>query len=235
MDPTEELVFEHLAYRGYANIVYEPNGNVPPDFRVDNNIAIEVRRLNQNHFNGTATKGLEEVAIPLWNKVEKLVGSLGAPMDGESWFVSFRFTRPVESWKTLKPVLRNALQTFAQSTNKQKGLIAESKGFEIDVFRASKPHATMFVMGGYFDKDANGWFLPKMKVNIQYCASEKYQKIAKVRPEYTEWWLALVDHIGYGIVDDLDREMLREQLSIEHGWDKILIIDMTDHKKWFEI
>ena len=66
MDATEKLVAKHLKHRGYANVVYEPDGNIPPDFLVDGTIAIEVRRLNQNHFDGPDAKGLEEVAIPLW-------------------------------------------------------------------------------------------------------------------------------------------------------------------------
>ncbi len=57
MDRTEKLVSEHLAHRGYKYVVYEPDGNIPPDFLVDGSIAIEVRRLNQNHFDGQDAKG----------------------------------------------------------------------------------------------------------------------------------------------------------------------------------
>jgi hypothetical protein len=234
MDPTETLVSEHLAHRGYTNVVYEPDGNIPPDFLVDDVIAIEVRRLNQNHFDGSDAKGLEKVAIPLWKKIKQLVGSLGAPVGGESWFVYFRFTRPVESWKTLEPALCNALQVFMQSVNKHKGTIAKGKGFELDVFRASKAHASMFVMGGCSDEESGGWLLSEMEMNIRHCASEKSRKVAKVRPKYPQWWLALVDHIGYGL-DNFDREMFRDQVSIEHDWDKILIIDPRDYRRWFEI
>jgi hypothetical protein len=234
MDRTEKLVSEHLAHRGYKDVVYEPDGNIPPDFLVDGSIAIEVRRLNQNHFDGQDAKGLEEVAIPLWNKIRSLVLSFGAPTCGESWFVYFRFTRPVEHWKTLEPTLRNAIQGFVQSQDKRKGTIARGVGFELDVFRASKPHASMFVMAGCSDRESGGWLVSEMETNIRHCASEKSRKIAKVRSKYQEWWLALVDHIGYGL-DDFDRQMFRDTVSIEHNWDKIVIIDPNDHRRWFEI
>jgi hypothetical protein len=234
MDATEKLVADHLAHRGYANVIFEPDGNIPPDFLVEGTIAIEVRRLNQNHFNGTDAEGLEEVAIPLRDRIKKLVSSLGAPTEDESWFVFFRFKRPVEPWKSLGPKLRQALETFITAPVKQKGIIAKTQGFELDVFRASKPHATMFVIGGYNDKESGGWLLSEMETNIRHCASEKSGKIAKVRHKYGQWWLALVDHIGYSL-DEFDREMLREQMSIKHDWDKIILIDPRDHTRWFEI
>lgn len=234
MDPTEKTVADHLAHRGYTDVVYEPDGNVPPDFLVDKGIAIEVRRLNQNHFDGLDTKGLEEVAIPLWKKIEKLIASFGVPTQGESWFVFFRFSRPVEAWKSLEPKLRKALQAFVDSPSKQKGTIANERGFELDVFRASSSHSTMFLMGGCSDNESGGWLLAEMETNIRHCASEKSHKIKGVRAKYDKWWLALVDHIGYAL-DDFDREMFRDQVSIQHDWDKILIIDPRDPTRWFEI
>jgi hypothetical protein len=216
------------------SIVYEPDGNVPPDFLVDGTTAIEVRRLNQNHYDGAQTKGLEEVAIPLWKKIEKLVKSFGPPTAGESWFVYFRFGRPVESWKTLEPKISAALQAFSQRADREKGAILADNGFEADVFRASKVHSTMFVMAGCSDNESGGWLLSEMETNIRYCASEKSRKISGVRGKYSQWWLALVDHIGYGL-DDFDREMFRDQVSIEHDWDKIIIIDPRDPTRYFEI
>jgi hypothetical protein len=234
MDATERLVADHLAHRGYTNVVYEPDGNVPPDFLIDGNIAIEVRRLNQNYFDGDNTKGLEEVAIPLWKRVSELANSFGAPTGNESWFVFFRFGRPVEAWKTLGPKLRRALEAFAASPSKQKCIIFKTKGFEVEVFKASHPDATMFVMGGCSDKESGGWLLSEMATNIRHCISEKSRKIDKVRSKYKHWWLALVDHIGYGL-DEFDREMFRDQVSITHDWEKIILIDPRDHSRWFEI
>lgn len=235
MDATEKHVNDHLAHRGFAGVVYEPDGNVPPDFLIDGRIAVEVRRLNQNHFTGSEAKGLEEVAIPLWNKIKQLLGKLGGPTRGESWFVHFRFSRPIEAWKTLEPKLRQGLQDFISDVNHSRRVVVEAQGIELEVIcKTSKPHSTMFVMAGCSDEESGGWLLAEMETNIRHCASEKSRKIAKVKSKYPEWWLALVDHIGYGL-DDFDREMFRDQVSVEHGWDRILIIDPKDHKRWFEI
>jgi hypothetical protein len=235
MDATERHVEQHLKHRRYVDIVYEPDGNIPPDFLLDGRMAVEVRRLNQNHFDGSDSEGLEEVAIPLWKRVRALVESFGPPTNGESWFVHFRFSRPVEPWESLEPKLRSGLQSFLSSSTKSRTVVARAPGFELDVFcRTSTPRATVFVMSGCSDRQSGGWLLAEMQTNIRHCATEKTRKIAKVQSKYPEWWLALVDHIGYGL-DDFDREMFRQQVSVEHSWDKIILIDPSDHRRWFEI
>lgn len=235
MDASEKISHDYFVHRGFKSIVYEPDGNIPPDLLLDESIAVEVRRPNQNYFDAAGAQGLEQVAIPLWNKVKALLTSMGPPSSGESWFVHFRYGRPVEAWKTLEPKLCAGLSSFMGSSRKGRVIVASGQGFELEVFcRTSNPHASMFVMSGCSDEQSGGWLLSKMETNIRYCASEKARKIARVRPKYSTWWLALVDHIGYGL-DDFDREMFREQVSIQHSWDKIILIDPRDHARAFEI
>jgi hypothetical protein len=234
MDEAEALVHKHFEYRGYSNIAYEPDGNIPPDFLIDGEIAVEVRRLNQNYFDGPNAQGLEEVAIPLWKKVEKLARSMGPPIDGESWYLFIRFSRPVEDWTTLGPKIAASLKRFQASTSREKGAIASGQGFELDVFRADGPKETMFRMGGSSDEESGGWLLSELETNIRHCASEKTRKIAIHQHKYPTWWLALVDHIGYGL-GHFDRELFRDQVSIAHAWGKIIVIDPRDHTRYFEI
>ena len=76
--------------------------------------------------------------------------------------------------------------------------------------------------------------MPLMKENIQYCATEKSRKTGHLRAKYNEWWLVLVDHIGFGL-DDFDREQFRAQVSIQHDWHKIVVVSPNDPAKYFEI
>ena len=64
MKISERLVDDFLAYRGYRDVVYEPDGEVPPDFLLDGRIAVEARRLNQNYKTGAHTQGLESYGYP---------------------------------------------------------------------------------------------------------------------------------------------------------------------------
>jgi len=95
MDESEQKAQIFLESLGYSNISPEPDGNIPPDLLVDKTIAVEVRRLNQNIIGETGYQGLEQVEIPLWMKMRKLLASFGPSSTGVSWFVSYRFRRPL--------------------------------------------------------------------------------------------------------------------------------------------
>jgi hypothetical protein len=44
-----------------------------------------------------------------------------------------------------------------------------------------------------------------------------------------------VDHIGYGVLDESDREYLQPLIQIEHQWDKIVLINPIDPTKGLEL
>ena len=70
---------------------------------------------------------------------------------------------------------------------------------KIDFFPASNPHPTFFVLGACSDADTGGFVVGEMAKNIGICVSEKTAKIAPYRDKYPEWWLLLVDLIGFGL------------------------------------
>ncbi len=234
MKAEEEHVQKHLEHRGFANIVYEPSPNKMPDFEVDGRVAIEVRRLNQRNFENNDMRGLEEVGIPLRDKMKKLVASFGQPINNESWFVLVQFERPVEAWEMLSKKLRAALEDFRDTPNKADGIIFKTKGFELEVIRANDEEASMFTMEEPSDNDEGGWVFSEMEKNIRYCIEEKTSKREKALKSYDHWWLALVDHIGYGL-NDRDCKRFRSQVQILHSWEKIIVIDPVDYTRWFEI
>jgi hypothetical protein len=231
----EKIVYDYFVSCGFTNIAYEPDGNNPPDFLINGTIAVEVRCLNQNHFDGTGTKGLEEVAIPLWDKIKNLLENYQVSSKGQSWLVHYKFSRPVESWQTLKSKIQQGLDGFIASSNPARTVIAKGYNFELEVIcQTLKTYPTMFVMGGCIDQDSGGLLLSKMGANIQYCVNEKDYKINRMRAKYSTWWLALVDHIGYSL-DDFEREMFLEKVSIQYYWDKVVLIDPRGNRRWFEI
>jgi hypothetical protein len=232
MDASEAVVEKLLKHMGFQSVIYEPDGNVPPDFLADGRVAVEVRRLNQNHDSGNGKRGLEETSIPLWQKIEKLGHSLG-PATSESWFLFFRFSRPVKPWRELEPKLRASLVAFMAQSTRTSGRVFTSDNFELDVIRASQPLEHYFRMGGNSDHQSGGFIVAEMLDNIAHCASEKLQKIASFRSNYPEWWLVLTDHIGLGL-DDHDKQQLLTHAKRPAGWDKIVVVSPSDPTKWLE-
>jgi hypothetical protein len=232
MDRSEAIVEKLLTHMGFKQIIFEPDGNVPPDFLVDNVIAVEARRLNQNYYSGNSKRGLEEISIPLWQKLEKLGHSLGKP-NGESWFLFFQFSRPVKSWKVLRPKIKEALIAFKSNPNRVGGSVFADGEFEIDALKASKPLEHFFRMGGSSDQQSGGFVVSEMLSNVAHCAEEKQKKITNYRHKYKKWWLVLTDHIGQGL-DDYDKSQFLTHAVRPQGWDKIIIVSPNNPTKWFE-
>lgn len=232
MDSSEKLAEEALKAMGFTDIVFEPDGNVPPDFLANARVAIEVRRLNQNVDAGNGKRGLEETSIPLWRKVQELAHSLGGPTD-ESWFVFIRFARPLRPWKKIRGPIRDALEDFKSQAVRQGGVLYSETNFQLEVIRASKPLEHFFRMGGNSDEQSGGFVVAEMLENIDHCAEEKLKKIEEYRSRYPEWWLVLIDHIGLGI-DEHDKKQLLSHAKRPAGWDKIVIVNPHNPDKWFE-
>jgi hypothetical protein len=78
MKREEKLAHQYLVSLGQGPVVYEPERNLPPDFLLNETIAVEVRRLNQNEITETGERhGLEETWIPFNVQFRKLLASFG--------------------------------------------------------------------------------------------------------------------------------------------------------------
>ncbi|MEQ9558727.1 MAG: hypothetical protein RIG67_23375 [Rhodospirillales bacterium] len=238
MDQSERLVETYLKNRGFKKIVYEPDGNVPPDFLVDGKVAIEVRRLNQNHDDGQGrgVRGLEEVSIPLWMRFRSWLIGLGpAPLSGENWFVTYSFRRPIPAWPVLQKELENILKPFMASSEPQPFEKIICDGFRIVVSRTTSSKPTFFLPGGYTDHQSGGWLISELGINLNHCIAEKTVKIKKFQSKYPTWWLILADHIGYGL-DEFDQELFFDQVHVSKGiFDRIVLLDPRDPGRAFDL
>lgn len=228
MDASEALVEQYLHSLGHTKVVYEPNGNVPPDFLVDDRIAVEVRRLNLNVTDGNKVKGLEETAIPLAKIMAKELESFGAPTYGQSWYVFYRFSRPLNI-NILKPKIHSALLPY-QKEGAQPADIKIDDGFSLKIFRKGDVAATLFVKTGQSDQQSGGFILDQVLENLAHCINEKSNKISNYRSQYNEWWLAFPDHIGVDLMDHEELEM-RRRAPTGHGFSKIIILDVYNPKR----
>ena len=237
MDESEQLVEKYLLALGRGSVVFEPDGNIPPDFSLEGSIGIEVRRLNQNYERPDgSTEGLEELDIPLWQRLQRILPMLGPSIDGESWFVDIDFRRPVGQWKPLQTEIKQALLSFMRSTSRTTTTIKITQNLKLDLHPAGKDQGSFFLLFASSDDDSGGWVMAEVEKNLRLCLSVKEQKIAPYRDKYPEWWLVLPDHINYGMGLE-DREVFRAEVmpSIQHAFDKIILIDPRDHSRVFEV
>ncbi len=237
MDESERLVEQYLKDLCKGSVVFEPDGNIPPDFALAGTIGVEVRRLNQNYeyLNGS-TAGLEELDIPLWQRLNKLLPSIGPSIDGESWFVGIDFRRPIGPWGPLWVKIKQELVAFMTSHNRKQGTISVTDNFKLDLICTCKDNDSFFLLGASSDDDSGGWVMEEVEKNLRLCIAEKEKKIAPYRKKYAVWWLAFPDHISYGMKSK-DRETFRTEVmpNLWHTFDKIILLDPLNHRRAFEI
>lgn len=224
MNADEQKAEKYLKSLGRGNVTYEPDGNVPPDFSLANSIAVEVRRLSENYFEGGEPEALEELAIPLWKNLRQATTDLNNELSGETYWVRVEYERPSketgkETVETVKGVLRN----FFRSSRKppQKERVNENLILKIKSSRNVK--GEVFRMAAGRDLDSGGFVMNKYVKNIKYCIEEKSSKVEEHLEKYDEWWLLMIDHIGYGLLDT-EENKLKSKMSDLGRFDRTLII-----------
>ncbi|MBZ5719016.1 MAG: hypothetical protein LAO03_01415 [Acidobacteriia bacterium] len=231
----ERIARDYLLHSGFRDIVHEPDGNVPPDFLVEGRIAVEVRRLNQNESTETGYRGLEETSIPFLTRFQRLLTEINSPSGGSSWLVSYAIQRPLPPWHLLYPTLKKYLEAFRDSAPAQSPTsVTMFETLEIEFCLTVDSYSTFFVLASGDDRDQGGWLLDEIDRNLRICIEEKTRKIAPYRQKYAEWWLALVDMIGFSL-SETDREWLRKNFRCDHSWNKIALLDPLNPKSSFEI
>jgi hypothetical protein len=236
MDRSEAISKKYLESLGFENVIFEPDGNVPPDFLCDSKIAVEVRRLNQHQqlANGKILS-LDETSIPFVQRLQNELKTFGPPTSEFSWFVIFHFKRPLANWKNIQPQISEHLKVFQSSASQVNCTLTVSPNFEIVLVKASNVVENQyFAFGGFSDRDSGGWVISEIEKNLKIVIEEKTKKISKFRHKYSEWWLVLPDHIGYGL-NEFDRNSFTEQVKIESFWDKIILLDPRDGVRAYEI
>jgi hypothetical protein len=233
MDTAEAAAEAYLRSK-YCNVVYEPDGNIPPDFLVEGRIAVEVRRLNQNSGDEEGYRGLEEVSIPLHHKMKNLLKSFGGTAAERSWFVMYRFSRPVPKWNDIASEIRRILLNHIEHPSEGLTEYKVHENFKISVAAGAQKYDSHYRLGSYSDSDSGGWLLAELQRNLEICMTEKARKIAAHRHKYDEWWLILVDHIAYAL-DELDREIWDDRPIKRNDWNRVVLIDPRGKNDPYEI
>lgn len=219
MDPTEQKAKVYLVSRGFRDrdIVYEPNGNIPPDFLIENRIAVEVRLLNK-HFITADGKyiPLTTLSNSLCRELENICDALGPPKDERSWYIVPNFQRPsLTPWRKSKRKIISELQSVRATAEQANKVIEVDENLKLELLRAGRRYSTCFVLGGLADQDSGGFVLHDKQKNLEICIEDKAHKVAPYRAKYPEWWLLLIDDLNLGDFD---------QVTVHHTFDKLIIL-----------
>jgi hypothetical protein len=224
----EQIAERYLKSLDIGEVVYEPDGKVPPDFLVDSRIAIEVRRLNQHYEAEGKLRGLEQDSISLRQSFENLLGEFAAAQPAATWFVMFSFRRPLPEWRTLRPRVRDALYRFLTAPTDNAWRIPISESFDLTVIRSTKTEDKCFLLGGYTDMDSGGWIVSEIVRNASAFIAAKSLKVGPYLSKYSVWWLVLVDYIALGGEGD----EVRKYISRSEPWDRVVILSPAGERSY---
>lgn len=226
----EQLVIDNLLHQGYSSIDFEPDGNVPPDILVDNKIAIEVRRLNQNQITNEGYKGLEQDEFTIHGILRRIMHDVSDKDYDLSAFVCYNFNRPIPSKKVIKKKVSEILENHKSIIHEIREYIVD-ESFKMKILPSEKKLDQQYKYGMSSDEDTGGFVVSLIYENLKLIVAEKDEKTKKFRQNYPEWWLAVVDNIGYGL-SDLDLEQFHNLPKIENNFDRLLLVSALDSKSF---
>ena len=225
MNREEKIAQEYLSRLSLGQVIHEPDGNVPPDFKVGPRLAVEVRRLNQQRFTSHYAEGLEKVGVPIIRTLKKVLSSYDAAFQGTSYLMGVQYGRPSDE-STAQPskLMKGVIDKFLKGDRKVPCTLKVSSKIWLSISASPVIPNRMFYLAGNSDLDSGGWLIPMYVQNITYCIQEKKIKVAPYRQKYPTWWLFLVDTIGWGLDSEDEREV-RSGITDLGGFNKILIVD----------
>ncbi len=205
------------------DVVYEPDCNIPPDFKLNQIIAVEVRRLNQNILVGKKPRGIEQEQIRLYRALARVFSEFDSPIPTENFRISLDFKRPVGRISNIESVAKRKLSSFLQNKPATPFEIKLSPNISITVIRANRKSPAVFRIGIESDRDSGGWVGPLYADNINLCIAEKTKKIQAYKSKYFEWWLVLVDFLAGGIGEP-EKTFVVQHINKGVDWEKIIVI-----------
>src|SRR5262249_15206513 len=135
----------------------------------------------------------------------------------------------------LRPALKNFFSDFVRDPAAMPSECEFDKTLSVQIAPSSLKFATCFVMGGHTDEQAGGWVVSEVIRNLEICIADKTKKVTGYKDKYAEWWLILVDHIAYGLLDANDIADVRQLVPKPQPWTKIVIINPMQHARWYEL
>lgn len=220
----EELAKNFLSTLKLGRPIYEPNKNNPPDFLLDNGIAVEVRRLNQNYFEGTQRKGLEETAITVKKVFNEAVDQLNQ-LHEKTYILALSFKRPIDlSRGKLKSLFLKALKDLLDTGITSSKEIKVNENIMIIAHPAEHKRKELFFYAVTSDGNSGGRLVNMYIKNINHCIKEKEKKIKTHFDKYLTWWLLLVDHI-VGKLPEFDKSSVQGEIIHGDTFSRIMVMN----------
>lgn len=219
----EERIAQAYLQAMSNDVIYEPDGNTPPDFKINKLIAVEVRRLNRTLSMGGKQIGIEQAQFKVPPALNRVFREFDSSVPTDNYRILLSYRRPIGKISKIESVARTELQKFLMTKPQTPLKINLSDNVSITISKTNRTSAHVFYIGTGSDKDAAGFIAEMYIENINHCIAEKTNKIQQYKDKYPEWWLVLVDFLVGGIGEPEKTIVIQNIINI-HGWKKVIVI-----------
>lgn len=229
----EKLVAAMFSKQGYK-VDEEPDGNIPPDLVLDNEVAIEVTRLSKVVNIGNQQRPVNNDSSSI---IAKLKNDINTPENNNGthrYVVNAIVKRPFGNLKKTSKKIQNELKSFNINkliNNEYKVLISES--VTIIISKRTVQSCNGFLLAGIIDLDSSQEDNNAILDSVLFCLKSKEKKILPYYDKYSEWWLVLSDTITYGSMLDYKNHL--ESHLPESIFSKIIFMNSLSGKLVTEI
>lgn len=205
MNTDEKIAFRYLQSQGFNSIDFEPNGNsTPPDFVIEGNIAIEVRRMNKHLNINNKIVPIEKTEFKFVPKFRKVLQELEDTNLPYSIAVTLRYKRPINPSKKLFELLKQSISSTTKSE-----LYGQEINFNSQIayllYKGNGRIDETYHLKSIYDRDKGGIVQEARYESLKICIENKTNKLLNIEKNYKELWLILIDDI-FSRVDNTTKQ-----------------------------
>jgi hypothetical protein len=221
-----------LIEQGYKSIQFEPRGkSLPPDFSIEGNIGIEVRRMNQHININYIEEPIEKFDYKFLPKFRKMLRNITLPDLPFSISITLRYERPVKVNNLLYKKLKSAIINNTLRINFEKEIkFNDQISFLLYKKELQNPQ---FYVSTWTDRDSTINVQKERYKSFKICVEDKNDKLEEIKNEFSELWLILIDTI-FNRVDEGVQHDFKRFPKVNSIFDRYILISKLT-KNWIDI
>ncbi len=234
MKQEERKVREFLINQGYNSIMFEPLGkSKPPDFLIEGNIGIEVRRLNKHIKTNESIEPIENLQYKFVPKFKQILKELENTDLPYSIYVSLNYKRPIKITNRLLLELKNSIISSTKAEIFSVN-IKFNKQITYSLYKTEFKSDQTYELRLISDNDSLGNVQDVRYDALVIAINEKSKKLKDIKSSFSKLWLILVDDI-FSRVDNTTKWDLQKYPKIKSNFDRIILVSKVDVNMWIDL
>ncbi len=224
MKREEAIANQFLDTLGVGQPIFEPDGNIPPDFSLaKGRIGVEVRRLNKTRTIHNVTQGDDEFSMSFLPSIRGILSEFDELYTGKTYWINIEYARDFRRLtKPMKRKIKSALRGYLSGTSSSPFSISDSLLIHITEGKPVQGRVFRLALSSQDEVDE---IVSTYIMNIRRCIQEKTRKITRYHHRYDEWWLVLVDQIGWSALSANEADEIHRSIEKLGLFSKLYVID----------